>query len=204
MRDDGPSPFPAPSTSSGAGSLPSPALRERVTPLSSAKGRRVRAAPHLVPLTRALLDQVAQLGTDPLAAEIAERAGESYARHVLQPGLCFAALDGGYLLGAGGLVPLWHGRAEAWMQVTHLAERRHLAWATRAIAEFFAKRQRDPAFARIEIYIRADAPWRESFAGALGVTEAHGPMRRWDVLGRDYFLYARVASPHGATTPEAR
>src|SRR5260221_9362747 len=72
--------------------------------------------PHLVPLTRALLDQVSQLGSDPLLAEIADRSSrssEDYARFVLQPGLSFAALDRGYLLGAGGLVPPVHRAAAA-------------------------------------------------------------------------------------------
>ncbi len=36
---------------------------------------------------------------------------EGYIAAACAPGLGWAALEGGYILGAGGLVPLWYGRA---------------------------------------------------------------------------------------------
>lgn len=105
----------------------------------------------------------------------------------------YAHLDGGLLVGASGVTLLHHGRALGWMLVTRLAGRRHLAAMTRFGAAVFDRLQRDPAWRRIEIDVRADRPWRESFAARLGMTEALGPARARDPQGNDYWLYARVA-----------
>lgn len=144
----------------------------------------------LVPLTPELLAFAVALERDPLAAEMAE--GESFARRALLPTLSFAMIRGGYVLGAGGLVPQWPGRAEAWLLVSRHARPRDIAHGTRQARVFFDKRQRQPAFRRIEAFIRADRVWNRSFADALGFVH-EGRLIAWAPDGADYDLYARVA-----------
>ena len=112
----------------------------------------------------------------------------------LVPGRSFAVLEGGTLACALGIFPVHFGRWHGWLIKTPMATRRHMAYASRQARLHFDRWQReDPSCRRIEIQIRADQPWRESFAKALGMTEALGPMRAWDIEGRDYWLYARIA-----------
>ena len=146
-----------------------------------------------VPLTPELLTLAVALERDPLTAVMTE--GSAFAARVLLPGLAYAMLDGGELVGCGGLTPLWHGRAEAWLLVSRLAGRRQIAAGIRHAAQWFAARQRDPAFRRIEMYVRRSAPWRATFAAALGMS-LEGALSVWAPDGEDYCLYARI-QPQG-------
>ncbi|HEY2068280.1 MAG TPA: hypothetical protein VGG48_01900 [Rhizomicrobium sp.] len=146
--------------------------------------------PRLVPLDDTLLRIAIALERDQLAA----RFTNLYERRaLLAPDRSFAFVDGGELLGAGGLVPVWPGRAEGWLLVSRLARPRQVVAGVRAARAWLDRKLRDPDYARIEFYIRADAPWRESFARALGCAEQGAKLRRWGLDGADYVLHARIS-----------
>lgn len=145
----------------------------------------------IVPLTPQLLSTLVETERDPLISEFA-RAPEFAARVLARVGLSFAMLDGGYVVAGGGIIPHWHGRAEGWWLVSTFARPRHLTAAARVTCDFLDRRQRSPAFRRIEACVRAGERWSDSFIAALGFTEK-SLMRAWDQAGRDYWLCARVA-----------
>lgn len=143
----------------------------------------------LVPLDPLLLSLAVAQERDCVTAAFAAAPG--YVAQALS-GPAFALLDGGDLIGAGGLVPHWRGRAEGWWLTGQCARPRHLVRAVRLAREFLDASQCDPAFRRIEIFIRAGEPWASSFARALGFT-CEGRLQAWDPAGRDMVLFARIA-----------
>ena len=148
-------------------------------------------SPRIVTLDRFLLDRLVETERDPLTAEMAE--GEGFAQRTLcDPRFSFAMIDGGDAVMGAGLVPYWAGRAEGWCLISKAARPRHIVAAARAVKIFLDKRQRDPAFRRVEIFVRAHERWSESFALAMGFRE-EGFHRAWDAAGRDYRCFARVA-----------
>lgn len=144
----------------------------------------------LVPLDSFLLQQLIQMERDALTAEMC--TGQSFAlRAVAFNGLAFALLDGGDLIAGGGLVQMWPGRAEAWQLTSRFARPRQLLAAVHIGRRVMDDRQRDPAFRRIEAYVRACEPWAQSFSKGLGFVR-EGILRRWDPAGRDVWICARV------------
>lgn len=157
--------------------------------LATVNGRRVSHC-RVVDLTPAALAAMADMQTDP--SLIGTRDPEMQARACIQ-GLSFATVDDDMLISALGVLPIWPGRALGWMFTAPNATRRQLVYTVRQARLRFDMWSTIPQLRRIEIMIRADQPWRESFARALGMNEAFGPMKAFDSLGRDYFMYARVA-----------
>lgn len=155
--------------------------------------RLVPRAPRPVAALR-FVDLTPELLTLAAASEIEPRPlTPEIVRAAMAPGLAFAAFDNGMVISAGGIAPLWHGMAQGWLMVTTFATVRHMAAVTRFARQRFDEWNAMPAYRRIEMQVRADRPWRQSFAARLGMTECWGPMRAWDAQGRDYYLYARVA-----------
>ena len=148
-----------------------------------------------VPLTPQLLDLALGLCRDPATIALVAAAIARAPEALFVPGVSFAALDGGLLAGAGGLAPCWPGRAGGWWLVTGHARPRHLAAAARYARALLDRVQADPAsgplYRRIEIAILAAAPWRQSFAAALGF-ELEATMRRWSNQGLDTCQYVRI------------
>lgn len=144
----------------------------------------------IVPLDAFLLGQVIEDPADPLAAEILS-GPQFVARALVMPGLSFGMIDGAFPILAAGLVPVHAGRAELWSVVTTHARPRHIVTGVRALSRFLDKRQRDPAFRRIEMTVVASNCWASSFAGAMGFVR-EGLMRAFDPGGRDHVLFARV------------
>lgn len=143
-----------------------------------------------LPLDRTLLDMIVAEERDPLTAEMC--SGEACAERLLAiPGLSWAMLGRGRVLVAGGVVPHWPGRAEAWWLVSRMATARDIVAATWRSGAFLDQRQRDPTFRRVEMFCRAGERWNETFPRRLGFT-LEGRMRKWDALGRDHLLFARV------------
>jgi hypothetical protein len=103
----------------------------------------------------------------------------------------FAAFVDGELVGMGGLVPYWHGHAEAWLAVRRSIGARQLVPALRVGRQWLDGRQALPAFRRLQAYIRCSEPWCESFARAMGF-ELEGVLRAWGPDGSDHALYGRV------------
>ncbi|HEV2186382.1 MAG TPA: hypothetical protein VGR70_04200 [Stellaceae bacterium] len=159
---------------------------------SAIRKQSARQAPLIVPLHPELHRLAVLEERDALLAERSEGPAAE-ARHCNRWG--YALLGRGHVLAAGGLVPLWAGRAEAWLLVSRYASPRDLVPALRHARDVLDKRQRDPFFRRIEINVRWEAPWRESFVSALGF-ELEAIMDSWGPDGADYGLYARIAD-HG-------
>lgn len=149
----------------------------------------------IVPLTETLFRMAVLEERDAAAARSAGRPGWA---SVSVNEFAFALVGRGHVLAAAGLVPVWHGLACAWMLVSRDATARDLVPALREARAVLDARQREPAFRRIEFHVCADMPWHESFAAALGMTERAGPLTAWDELGRDFYLYGRVAAPAAA------
>jgi hypothetical protein len=145
---------------------------------------------HIVPLTPGLHKLAVEAERDPLLAERSDNAAAE-ARHCNQWG--FALIGRGQVLACAGLVPIWAGRAEAWLMVSREATNADLVPAMRHGRTVLDKRQRDPFFRRIEIHVRWDAPWRRSFTRALGFT-LDACLKAWGPGGIDFGLYSRVAS----------
>lgn len=143
----------------------------------------------LVKLDPLLLALAVDAERDSLTAEMASR--EDFAYRAFS-GPAFACLDGGELVGAGGLVPHWHGRAEGWWLTGQCARPRQLVNASRLARDFLDRRQRDPAFRRIEIYVRAQERWADSFAHALGFKRGR-LLHAWDPVARSYWMFERIA-----------
>jgi len=103
-----------------------------------------------------------------------------------------AMLDGGEFVGAGGVTQHWPGRAEAWLMLRPDLTRKQKVRALRRCQEKLAALQSDPAYRRIEMYVRAASGWNLSFAKTMGF-EIEGYLNRWGIRGEDYCLFARVA-----------
>jgi len=143
-----------------------------------------------VRLTPELLDQVFLYNRRLDAVELFNPA--SFKDRVLRQEIAVAAIDGGFVIGAGGLVIHWPGRAEGWWLMTSFANRRHLARCTH-----YSRRQLDrlitnPVYRRVEMIVKASHPWRETFAEALGF-EREARMTSWCPDGLDWDLYARIS-----------
>lgn len=148
------------------------------------------SACRIVPLDAFLLREVIEDPADPLAAEMA--GGPQFeARALLMPGFSFGMIDGAFAVAAWGLIPVFLGRAECWALFSARARPRHVVRAVRSFKTFLDKRQRDPAFRRVEMTAVASKYWASSFAKALGFVR-EGYLRAYDPLARDHLLFARV------------
>lgn len=142
----------------------------------------------IVRLTPELLDLVIAHQRDPEMAPFIDTP--HYRGRVLSQSYAYALIDGGYVVGAGGIVAHWHGRAEGWWLMSVFARPRHLAFFTRFTGEIALLAQQDPAFARLEMMVRASSTWRESFVRAIGF-KWESTLRGWGPDGGDWVMYAR-------------
>lgn len=110
---------------------------------------------------------------------------------VTQHGLGWAMLEGGYVIGAGGIAPVWFGRAVVWLLPGENTEPRHLVVAYRFIRRWLDALQEFPAFRRIEAAVRFDFAEGHRFARGLGFRH-EGLMRFWGPDGTSHHLYARL------------
>ena len=147
----------------------------------------------LLPLTPALHNTIAAAARDPVVAtwidatQLTEQRCNEFG---------YALLDGLTPLAAGGLIPIWPGNAEAWLFVAQHCTRRQLVPALRIAARLLDDRQATDSirFRRVQMFVRWAAPWRVSFAAALGF-ECEGRLKSWAPDGADYALYARIGLP---------
>ena len=144
----------------------------------------------LVKLDALLLEIAIEAERDPVTA--ARAADEHYKTQALTPpASAYAVLDRDVLVAAGGFLIHWKGRAEAWSLISRHARPRQLVKAVRMARIVIDECQRDGAFRRVEMLVRAECPWALSFAQALGFA-AEGRLHAWDPLGRDMLLFARI------------
>lgn len=150
-----------------------------------------------VPLTPALLAAV-ETAEPPVLGDVAA---------LCLPGLASAALDGGIVLGAAGVAPLWPGRALCWTRLGSAIERGHWFQIMRFIVRRLDRLQRDPAFRRLEATVRSDFPRGCCFIERVGGFRKEGLMTAFAPDGADHWLYSRVAVPPAhlaARQPEMR
>ncbi len=140
----------------------------------------------LVPLDRALMRFVLSLSRDAVDAKHIMPFPEVYF-----PGCAYAVHVAGRFIAAGGVIPIWPGRAEGWLLITHLAEKREIVTGIRFAGRWLDAKQEDPAFGRIEFFLLSQAAWRESFARALGLRFL-SDLKRWGPDGEDYCHYERL------------
>ncbi len=148
----------------------------------SARQRIVRTA-HFVPLTSELL-----------AIAIAEAADPTLRAHMPPPaiGPGWAMIEGAALYGAGGVFPIWPGRALAWLMPSVSAGPREIAMAASFARDWFGRLQADPAFARVEATTRGDFAGGRNFLERLGFTCECEKMARWGPDGADHTLWSRI------------
>lgn len=150
-----------------------------------------RVAARLVPLRPELLALIPASPDQPLwsATLTAEIRGT-----LCQPDLAFALLEGGYCIGAGGVLPMWPGRAIAWLVAGGDTTRWHLLHAVRLIRPWFDRLQRDPRFRRLECSVVEGFHRGARFAELLGF-HREGFMRHYGPDGAHHHLFARFGAP---------
>jgi hypothetical protein len=148
--------------------------------------------PLIVPLTASILAIAVVNMKDSSLAAMARTS--AFADLALAPGgYARALIAPGRVLACAGLVPHWPGRAEGWMITAPHATRRDLVAAVRAARAALDVLQTDPIWRRIEIYVRADAAWTDSFTAVLGF-QRDACLRAWAPDGADYVLYSRIGA----------
>lgn len=145
-----------------------------------------------VRMDRHLLKRLIEEERDPLQAEMA-RMDVTTEKMMLASshGLAYAMIDGGEVPIGGALLPHFWGHGEACCFVSRFARPRHIVVAARWARAFLDRRQRDPQFRRVQMFVRADESWAVSFPKALGFS-LEGFHQAWDAPGRDYYCFARV------------
>lgn len=145
-----------------------------------------------VRLDRHLLDRLIAEERDPHQAEMARTeivAGKMMLASSYKLG--YAMVEGGDVLIGGALIPHFWGFAEACCFISYRTRPRHLVEAARWAKDFLDRRQRNPQFRRVQMFVRCDEPWSFSFPNALGF-HWEGRHPAWDAAGRDYHCFGRV------------
>lgn len=144
------------------------------------------------PLTRDLLRALGERSRDRFAGVLAGTP-QAEALCLRTDGWAQAAFHGDRLVAGYGVVPLWVGRAEAWMLVCGCASDHVIGRVTlrgRQFLDDLQMRHRQ-ALNRIEMWCPADAPWTLSFARALGFRH-EGTARAYGPDGSCYALFSRL------------
>lgn len=99
----------------------------------------------------------------------------------------FTLVKDGIVLGCAGLIPIWEGRAAAWLilsDAVHHKEMRHVHVEVMRFLEMAPYR-------RIETTVDSVFKQAHRWAMMLGF-KLEGKMKSYDPTGRDCWLYARV------------
>lgn len=123
---------------------------------------------------------------------IYETWDQSNWEHVVEQGLAISAFRDETLLGVGGLVPIWRGRAAAWAVLASSVTGPDLLFGHRIALELMDAWQREYGFVRVEAHVKDTFVNGHRWARLLGF-QTEGLMRCYDPFGDDYRLYARIA-----------
>lgn len=141
----------------------------------------------MIRLERLRADHIAGLKVQAAQQSIAPSLTLAYGRDLAeQPGVGWAAVEDGRVLGCAGVVEVWRDRGIAWALFSEDALRHwtRVHRATLAVLE-------DAPWRRIEMHVdvghAAAARWAERLH-----FQYEGRMRAFTSDGRDCFLYARV------------
>lgn len=89
-----------------------------------------------------------------------------------------------------GVIPQWEGRAIAWALLADSVDRYDMIWIHRQV-EWILQTQIKNGYRRIEAHIHEPFTAAHRWIRMLGFV-SEGLMRRYDPLGRDMRLYARI------------
>lgn len=121
----------------------------------------------------------------PAQAYMRAYMNDEYAEFLNIPGMTYTAMHAGQVVGCGGLVPQWEGRAQAWTlisgEVPNFLE----------IHRYVAKVLKECKFRRIEATVDCDFVNGHEWMRILGF-QWEGTMKCFSPEGRDADLYALV------------
>lgn len=128
----------------------------------------------------------------PAAAQFgADLARPGIAEKLVEFGAGWIALDGGYLIGAGGVLMLEPQRGRLWLAPSIFARPRHFARALPFARRWLLGLLIHHQFRRIEATTPASFAAGCRFLKHLGFAcETPAPMRRFGADGSDHYLYA--------------
>jgi len=113
-------------------------------------------------------------------------ANPAYRQSLAIEGKSFTAMEGTRVLGCGGLIPLWEGRAEAWSLLSSNL-RREFVGIHRAALRYLDS----CGFRRIEATVDAQFERAVVWIEMLGFTY-EGPLAKYTPDGRDCLRFARI------------
>lgn len=107
----------------------------------------------------------------------------------------WAMIDGGYVIGAAGVMEFWPGRGMVWMLVSTRATWRHFGEAVRLMTPILDELQTRKGFVRLEASTPRDWQRGQNFLKALGfVREDMWGMPHYQ-RGLTHALFARIRLP---------
>lgn len=105
-------------------------------------------------------------------------------------------LDGN-IIGLSGVVPLWHGRVQAFAFYGLGVTQRDFSFIFRSTKRWLDETQKKAAFRRVEATVLTSFEKAHNFARHLGF-KAEGEMEAYDLDGRTHTLYSRIR--HGSSS----
>lgn len=124
-------------------------------------------------------------------ADVKERLGEDDWQTIIAGGPCYSAWRDDHILCSAGVMFQWYGRGISWMHMGDGLTIKDKVFIHREVYAFLQRTQEDPKYQRIETTVIADFGPGHHWARKLGFVP-EGMMRRYDHLGNDHVLYARV------------
>ena len=90
-----------------------------------------------------------------------------------------------------GLIPRWHGNADAWLWIDEGAENRDIARAGREVTKFLDHMQSFGQYRRVQTTVNVEYESWNNWCKSLGF-EYEGVAAKYDPLGNDHCMYARI------------
>lgn len=90
-----------------------------------------------------------------------------------------------------GLVPIWHGRAEAWTCISRAVGRHEMLWLHKHVLAYLHDAQREERFRRIEAWTLNRFREGHRWLNMLGF-EPEAVLRSYTPQGDDVMMYARI------------
>ncbi len=114
----------------------------------------------------------------------------SHVHNLSVPGHGISVIRNGYLLGSGGVFPIWEGLGEAWVMPSNLVSS-HKKMFVKLIRSNLEQMTEKFNFRRVQATARADLPKAQRFLEFLGF-EREGLLKKYGPDGSDHILYAKI------------
>ncbi len=109
---------------------------------------------------------------------------------LVKVGVSFTMIDGGNVLGCGGVIPKWNGVGELWIAISGKLRERPLLLVKHTLIVMGMIQSRG-GFHRLQLHICEDDHRLVRWAEALGFT-FEGIMRQYGADKKNHRLYARI------------